>query len=147
MAVTNKSTDTYQVSDEAAMRSLGKMLAALLPTPAIVTLSGELGAGKSVLARAIIHSLGYSGAVKSPTYTLVETYSTATHSIAHMDLYRLADPDELNYIGFDDVLSQHDLILIEWPEQAGDLLPAADLAVTIDYEGDLTRQVSVLRKS
>jgi len=145
--VTNKRTESYQIGDEAAMRSLGLMLAACLPTPAVVTLSGELGVGKSVLARAIIHSLGYSGAVKSPTYTLVETYATATYSIAHMDLYRLTDPEELYYIGFDDVLAQHDLVLIEWPEQAGEFLPVADLAITIDYDGDLTRKVFVCSKS
>ncbi len=125
------------------MQSLGQTLARRLQLPAIVTLSGELGAGKSVLARAIIHALGYSGAVKSPTYTLVETYATANCSIAHLDLYRLADPEELHYIGFDDVVSQHDLVLIEWPEQAGDFLPEADLAIAIDYAVNLVRRVTV----
>lgn len=104
----------------------------------LVTLSGELGAGKSVLARAMIHAAGYTGRVKSPTYTLIETYEIDTgpgsvFRIAHLDLYRLADPDELHYLGFDDVLDTHDLVLIEWPDKAGDLLPEVSVQIDVEY--------------
>lgn len=131
------------------MQQLGSELSKLLPRGSLVTLSGELGAGKSVLVRSTIHGFGYRGRVKSPTYTLIETYSVpetnheqAGLQLAHLDLYRLTDPDELEYLGFDDVLSNHDVVFIEWPEQGADRLPEAALHVTISYgEGD-TRQVS-----
>ncbi len=120
------------------MQSLGRELAELLPSGSLVSLSGELGAGKSVLVRSIIHSLGYTGRVKSPTYTLIETYDVPMPKrgiarIAHLDLYRLEDPSELDYLGFDDVLSDHQLVLIEWPAKGGDRVPQADLQVQISY--------------
>lgn len=120
------------------MQLFGRQLAGALTNGTLLTLQGELGAGKSVLARAIIHAAGYVGRVKSPTYTLIETYTidpplSGLAQIAHLDLYRLADPDELNYLGFDEVLDSHDLVIIEWAERAGDLLPTADVRILIDY--------------
>jgi len=126
------STEHY-IADEAAMRIFGAQLATTLSKPSVVTLSGELGAGKSVLARALIHALGHVGAVKSPTYTLVETYEAGKWRVAHMDLYRLQDPDELQFVGFRDIVANSDLLIVEWPEQAASALPTADLAVTITY--------------
>jgi len=130
------------------MRALGKQLAGVLGKGTLVNLAGELGAGKSVLARAIIHAAGYQGRVKSPTYTLLETYvvehpKTALARIAHLDLYRLAGPDELNYLGFDDVLDECDLVMIEWPERAADLLPEASVQISIQYANDDARLVSI----
>ncbi len=114
----------------------------------LVTLSGELGTGKSVLVRAIIHALGYQGRVKSPTYTLVESYeaspvSDLTICMAHLDLYRLSDSDELSYLGFDDILHQNDLVLIEWPEQGGELIPSSNLHIKMSYTTDGQRQVEL----
>ena len=151
------------VSNEADMQLLGAELASLLPRRSLVTLSGELGAGKSVLVRSAIHACGYTGRVKSPTYTLIETYecangvgasqptgvSDSTHAergerrrVAHLDLYRLTDPDELEYLGFDDVLETHDLVFIEWPEQGAQRLPVATLHVLIEYADSGARKVS-----
>ena len=135
-----------QIADEAAMQSLGRELAELLPAGTLVSLSGELGAGKSVLVRAIIHTLGYTGRVKSPTYTLIETYEAPGPSgkiihIAHLDLYRLEDPAELDYLGFDDVLKDHELVLIEWPEKGGERVPRSDLQVSITYAAENGREV------
>ena len=124
--------------DETAMQVLGHKLLLQMSCGGIITLTGELGAGKSVLARAIIHAAGFKGRVKSPTYTLVESYAiekpvNAIRRIAHLDLYRLADPEELHYLGFDDVLTDHDLALIEWPERAGSQYFKATLHICIEY--------------
>lgn len=115
------------------MTALGVQLAGKLTKPCVMTLSGELGAGKSVLARSIVRALGHKGAVKSPTYTLVETYETNSWNIAHLDLYRLNDPEELHYLGFDDIVANRDLLIIEWPDKGVGLLPKVTLAVTIEY--------------
>lgn len=126
------------MANEAAMQRFGKTLVEALPEKSLVTLSGELGAGKSVLARAMIHALGYEGRVKSPTYTLIETYEGVKPDgsvlpIAHLDLYRLSDPEELDYLGFDDVLVINDLVIIEWPEQGEGRVPDATVHVSIEY--------------
>lgn len=147
-------TNQLLCPDEEAMRALGAQLVASLSTATcqkstLITLSGELGAGKSVLARAMIHAAGYSGHVKSPTYTLLETYEIerpvgSITRIAHMDLYRLADPEELHFLGFDDVLRHYDLVLIEWPDKAGALLPEIDLQISIEYALPAGRSVTLL---
>ena len=135
------------IADEAAMQLLGGELARCVPKGSLWTLSGELGAGKSVLVRAIIHALGYDGRVKSPTYTLIESYDVSgradgrINKIAHLDLYRLQDPAELDYLGFDDVISDHDLVMIEWPEQGGARVPRTDLHISITYAGEDRRCV------
>ncbi len=129
----------FEVESEADMRSLGDALAQQFDAwakPALVTLNGELGAGKSVLARAMIRFLGFDGAVKSPTYTLVESYTAGGWRIAHMDLYRVIDPEELHFIGFRDIVAGNDLLLVEWPEHALSQLPAPTLDVNIEYAGE-----------
>ena len=135
-------------ADEDAMQQLGFTLSQQLLPGTLVFLNGELGAGKSFLARAIIHAAGYVGRVKSPTYTLIESYdiespATAIARIAHLDLYRLSDPDELYHLGFDDVLGQHDLVMIEWPEKAIEYLPSATVNIVIDYLPADARNVTV----
>jgi len=124
----------FNVATEAQMVKLGQELAEKLTKPSVITLTGDLGTGKSVLARAIIRAFGHSGAVKSPTYTLVEHYDVSGWRIAHMDLYRLADPEELHYIAFDDIVANSDLLIIEWPDKGGELLPKTTLAITIEYQ-------------
>ncbi len=124
---------THSVDSEEAMASLASQFSLMLNKPAVVTLSGELGAGKSVFARSLIHSLGFAGAVKSPTYTLVETYRTSDWRIAHMDLYRVVDPEELQFIGIRDIVAGNDLLLIEWPEKGGGQLPNSTYEVNITY--------------
>ncbi len=131
-------TDTLKrcsewVADEAAMLALGARLSQVFPDTGLIYLHGDLGAGKSTLVRGFIKACGYAGHVKSPTYTLVEPYQVPGHSIYHLDLYRLADPEELEFIGFRDLLTQQSIVLVEWPDKAQGLLPAADLDVYIQY--------------
>jgi tRNA threonylcarbamoyladenosine biosynthesis protein TsaE len=119
-----------QLADAVATEALGARIAPLLEH-AIVYLQGELGAGKTTLARGILRGLGYSGKVRSPTYTLVEPYSVEQGTVYHLDLYRLANAEELEWLGLRDMLAERALLLVEWPERAGGVLPEADLVVQI----------------
>jgi tRNA threonylcarbamoyladenosine biosynthesis protein TsaE len=98
----------------------------------LITLKGPLGAGKTTFVRGIFRALGYDGKVKSPTYTLVETYDISHQAYCHFDLYRLHDPHELEFMGFRDYLNGENICFIEWPEKAGDLLPQADYSVEVN---------------
>lgn len=110
-------------------------LAPLLENLSLVTLSGDLGSGKTTLVRAILATLGYEGRVKSPTYSLVEPYQVNGQQIYHFDLYRLADPEELEYIGVTDYLDGEALALIEWPEKAAGWLPEPDIEISLKVRG------------
>ena len=120
--------------DPAATDALGGAMAAGLQTPSdgwTLLLEGELGAGKSTLARAFLVSLGHAGAVPSPTYTLVEPYTLPLHTIYHIDLYRIADAEELEFLGWSDM--EDGLKVIEWPERVPALASSADLSVRLEY--------------
>lgn len=122
------------LADAAATDRLGQALAQALPSHAVVHLQGELGAGKSTLARALLRALGVQGAIRSPTYTLIERYPLAGGGEAwHLDLYRIADAAELEYLGLDSTEAR--LWLVEWPERGRGGLPAEDLVVTLEVEG------------
>lgn len=114
----------------------GRELAPCLGGQGTVHISGELGAGKTTLCRAILRGLGHEGAVKSPTFTLVEPYQLADLTLYHFDLYRLTDPDELEYIGIDDYFQSASLCLVEWPERALGRLPQHDLAIILQGSGN-----------
>jgi tRNA threonylcarbamoyladenosine biosynthesis protein TsaE len=134
---------TLTLADAAAMENLGAQLARCI-TPGIITLSGELGTGKTTLARGLIHGLGHTAKVRSPTYTLVEPYLFDDGAVVyHLDLYRLSDPEELEWLGLRDMLAERALLLVEWPERGGGFLPAADLSIDIDYS-DSGREVSLM---
>lgn len=123
------------LSDPEATDALGALLARTRPVHAVVHLLGDLGAGKSTLARALLRALGVTGAIRSPTYTLVERYPLRDGGEAwHLDLYRIADAGELEYLGLD--TGEAVLWLVEWPEHGGGALPAADLTVAMGVEGD-----------
>jgi tRNA threonylcarbamoyladenosine biosynthesis protein TsaE len=127
--------------DAAATEALGGRLASLLPAacrdaPVVVHLEGPLGAGKTTLVRGLLRGLGHAGRVRSPTFTLLEPYELAGCAVAHLDLYRLADPAELEYLGLHDMLRPGALVLVEWAEKGGDRLPGADIRLKLDYEGD-----------
>lgn len=116
--------------------ALGHRLAAVLAARTqggVMTLTGELGAGKTALARAMITALGYAGPVVSPSYTLVEPYEVAGGTLYHLDLYRLGDPEELEFLGIRELAPESDLLLIEWPEQGRGFLPPADLDIRLAY--------------
>jgi len=115
------------LANETATLAFGAQLAASCPASCLIFLNGDLGAGKTTLVRGFLQGLGYQGLVKSPTYTLVESYEIANKTILHFDLYRLQDPEELTYIGMRDYLNQPAIVFIEWPERGGDQLPIPDL--------------------
>ena len=120
--------------DEAATLQFGDKLAQVLQPGLFVALSGELGSGKTTLARGILRGLGYEGKVKSPTYTLVEVYELSRLDLYHFDLYRFKDSRELLGAGFRDDFDSRNVCLVEWPERAKDLLPIADLSVSLAEE-------------
>jgi tRNA threonylcarbamoyladenosine biosynthesis protein TsaE len=123
------------LADADATERLARALAATAPMPAVVHLRGELGAGKSTLARGWLRALGVGGAIRSPTYTLVERYPLAGGGEAlHLDLYRIGDGAELEFLGLDDVDAA--LWLVEWPERGGDVWRSPDLCVALAIEGD-----------
>lgn len=109
----------------------------------VVTLSGELGAGKTTFCRGFIQACGYTGAVKSPTYTLIERYSTSHGEICHLDLYRLENPDELEFIGFRDLLEAETALLIEWPERVEQVGSLATIQVTIEHRDSASRHLQL----
>ncbi len=139
-----------QIIDEEAMARLGKFIAESLYTGSIIYLEGDLGAGKTTLVRGILRALGHHGVVKSPTFTVVEPYSVEQASIKvynnnksrnsnrnriyHFDLYRLIDPEELEYLGIRDYLDGAAIALIEWPEKGQGILPVADLSISIIHQ-------------
>ena len=124
------------LADAEATEHLAAALADALPeAPVVLALSGDLGAGKSTLARALLRRLGVSGAIRSPTYTLVERYASALGECLHLDLYRIADPDELDFLGLDELQAAARLWLIEWPERGADRLPGVDLRLRLDHAG------------
>lgn len=131
------------LADEQATLLLGRHLASCCPHDGFTLhLEGQLGAGKTTLTRGLLHALGHTGHVKSPTYTLVEPYDLASGPVFHFDLYRLADPEELDYLGIDDYFNQSALCLIEWPSQAGHFLPPPDLHIDLQYRHK-ARQVTI----
>ena len=117
--------------DEAATESLGADLARILRPGLVIYLSGDLGAGKTALVRATLRALGYEGKVKSPTFTLVEVYVISKITLYHFDLYRFGDPREWIDAGFRDYFNPETVCMVEWPEKAGDLLPAPDLFIRL----------------
>ncbi|PWC33551.1 tRNA (adenosine(37)-N6)-threonylcarbamoyltransferase complex ATPase subunit type 1 TsaE [Azospirillum sp. TSO35-2] len=136
-------TVAVPLPDEAATAALARRLGALLRPGDLVALRGDLGAGKTALARALIRSVTHEEAeVPSPTFTLVQSYDTAIGPIWHADLYRLSGPDEVYELGWDDARAEA-VALVEWPDRLGPLLPADRIELTLSHDGPDARRASL----
>ncbi|UTH72269.1 tRNA (adenosine(37)-N6)-threonylcarbamoyltransferase complex ATPase subunit type 1 TsaE [Chromobacterium sp. IIBBL 290-4] len=136
MAMDDTSVRDGSLPDENATLALGAAFAAAARPGLTVHLLGDLGAGKTTFTRGLLAALGHKGKVKSPTYTLVESYPLADFQVHHFDLYRFADPEEWNDAGFSEYFGQDSLCLVEWPAKADGLLPMADIVLELAVAGD-----------
>ena len=131
---------TAHLPDEAGTAALGAALARILVPGLTIYLHGDLGAGKTALTRALLHAAGYVGHVKSPTYTLAEPYSIAlagrSVQLIHFDLYRMGSPEEFLDAGFREDFNGDNICIVEWPENAEQVLPVADLDLFLNMAGD-----------
>ena len=129
----NRAQATVAGLDEAALTARARGLAPMLGEGGVIHLRGELGAGKTTFARALLQALGVGGRVKSPTYSLVERYPLGAREVVHLDLYRIREAAELEFLGLDDLAGREVLWLVEWPERGAAALPPADLAISLDH--------------
>lgn len=137
----------FFLADEAAMLKFGGEWASVCRPGTIIFLQGTLGAGKTTLVRGLLRALGYQGTIKSPTYTLVESYVIDDLHLFHFDLYRIKNPQELLDIGLEDYLQPHVVCLIEWPERAEQILPRANIFCTIEIpKNGIGRKVVIERR-
>ncbi len=132
--MTDKQCVAINNVDECRLVAMAAELAGQLEPPLVIYLAGPLGAGKTTFARAMIQALGYAGRVKSPTYSLVEQYPAGRITVVHIDLYRINDPAELEYLGLDEIPADA-ICLVEWPEHGRSQLPVADLLIKIEGRG------------
>ena len=133
------------VENERAMLEFGSQISYNIAKGEVIFLAGELGAGKTTLVKGVLLGLGYNGNVTSPTYTLVESYAINDMMVFHLDLYRMKSPEELEMIGFRDMLSVQTICLIEWPERALNALPRPDKEIMISY-ADKGRTIEIVHR-
>jgi tRNA threonylcarbamoyladenosine biosynthesis protein TsaE len=132
--MTARAANSVRLGSEAEQEAFGAELASICNERRLtIHLIGNLGAGKTTLTRGFLRGCGYRGAVKSPTYTLIEPYAVSPLPVYHLDLYRVADPGELEYLGLRDILEESAILLIEWPERGVGWLPEADLTLTLEH--------------
>ena len=128
--------------DESELKQWGERLGESIEPPLVISLTGDLGAGKTTLAQSICRGYGVAEPVTSPTYALVHRYDGPKSPVYHIDLYRLDKESQLTNIGWDDILSERALVIVEWPERAGDSMPADNLHIDLGYSaGDASRRI------
>ncbi|MEW6998813.1 tRNA (adenosine(37)-N6)-threonylcarbamoyltransferase complex ATPase subunit type 1 TsaE [Colwelliaceae bacterium BS250] len=141
---------TFPLCNEDATVNMGKKLAKLTKqldlNSLVVFLNGDLGAGKTTLTRGFVQGMGHTGNVKSPTYTIVEPYDLAPWQVFHFDLYRLSDPEELEYMGIRDYFAEKSCCFIEWPEKGVGLLAKEDLIINLEYNNE-QRLITLVAKT
>lgn len=135
--------ERYQAATEADMLALGETLRVRFAAGGVVYLSGDLGVGKTTLVRGLLRAFGHIGRVKSPTFGLIESYDIDGFEIHHLDLYRLGHGEEILYLGLEDLLTDHSLLLVEWAERGEGWLPPANWTITITDRPDGTRNIEL----
>lgn len=138
---------TYTIADEHQLIPLCQSLAFILPSPCHIHLKGHLGAGKTTFTRYLLQALGHQGHVKSPTYTLVETYHLSNCLVYHFDLYRISEPEQLHFIGIEDYLSDNAIVIIEWADRAQNLLPEPDIMLGLTVMTNQSRCVELTTRN
>jgi tRNA threonylcarbamoyladenosine biosynthesis protein TsaE len=133
--LTSRTWQAY-LADEAATIAFGATLVPELADAPVVFLRGQLGAGKTTLVKGILRALGHQGSVKSPTYTLLEPYEVSGRTVYHLDLYRIGDSEELDFIGIDELMDAEAIKLVEWPERGAGRLPEPDVEIRLSLEGE-----------
>jgi tRNA threonylcarbamoyladenosine biosynthesis protein TsaE len=131
--MTNQSSLSLYLEDAHATESVGARLSSCLCGGLVLTLAGDLGTGKTTLVRGLLRALGVTGSVKSPTYTLVESYNVSSLDLYHFDFYRFSDPEEWESTGFADYFRPDSVCLVEWPERVAGFLPVPDVALTLSH--------------
>lgn len=147
-------TDFFHCADETELLQFGLKLAQIFKhkldsepeNGLVIYLNGDLGAGKTTLTRSIVRAFGHNGNVKSPTYTLVEEYNLPPYALYHFDLYRLADPEELEFMGIRDYFRAQTVCLLEWASRGEGMIPEADLVIQLDY-AEKGRDIRLLPQS
>jgi tRNA threonylcarbamoyladenosine biosynthesis protein TsaE len=134
--MTAADTLSFRAIDEAALGAVAARMAAGVRGGGVVYLHGELGAGKTTFARALLGAMEVGARIKSPTYSLIESYAAGDLAIHHLDLYRIADPGELEWLGLADLTAGPHLLLVEWPERAERALPSPDLVASLSHAGE-----------
>jgi tRNA threonylcarbamoyladenosine biosynthesis protein TsaE len=137
---------TRPVPDEDSVAILAARFARMIKAPMVIFLEGDLGAGKTTFARAFIHALGFKAYVKSPSYGLLESYAVSGMTILHLDLYRIEDPEELEYLALRDLYDEKSILMVEWPQKGVNHLPAPDLELEF-FEDAETRFISCFANS
>jgi tRNA threonylcarbamoyladenosine biosynthesis protein TsaE len=135
-SIVSNATGKIAFPVEEKIRLFANKFSSDIRVPLVIWLEGDLGSGKTTFARALIHALGHPGRVKSPTYGLLEQYQIGSIQVLHMDLYRIGDPDELEFLGVADLLDEQTILLVEWPERGSGWLPEADFIFSFSYAGE-----------